>query len=291
MGRTTITLQQSMVSPVNSIFIIDCLGLSDQKSARRRHEDICDELMALAPLTFEEDRTRVLHCKCADLNELVLLLSVIREYCQKGVLPLLFIDGHGDREKGLKLPSGQFMGWDMYLDLLNHITLATGGELTVIAAFCNSMAIEPMLSLSARLPFSFYYGYASEVPAGLVETETKMIYESLLRDGGQRFGELPLQISSYSEYHHANQLIAHALLLAWAPETLAEVAPELSRGTLRAFYEQRLAANGVPLSGARKNFNKLIRGNGLVSSLVTSGMHDTPRRERYLYEILQQMGS
>lgn len=270
--------------------MIDCLGLSDQKSARRRHEGICDELMALASSTFEQDRTRVLHCKCADLNELVFLLSVIREYCQKGALPLLFIDGHGDREKGLKLPSGQFMGWDMYLDLLNHITLATGGELTVIAAFCNSMAIEPMLSLSARLPFSFYYGYTSEVPAGLVETETKMIYESLLRDGGQRFGELPLQISSYSEYHHANQLIAPALLLAWAPETLAEIAPELSRGTLRAFYEQRQAANGVPLSGARKNFNKLIRGNELVSALVTSGMHDTPRRERYLYEILQQMG-
>lgn len=291
MKKTTVRISKSLSSPASEIFIIDCLGPDDLQSAKRRHEDICDQLSSLSASTIKDDRNHAHHLSCQNKEDIKKSFNKIESICRQGALPLLFIDGHGDAHKGLALPSGEFINWKYYLSLLNRVISLTRGELTVVAAFCHSMAIKETLPKEKKLPFSFYYGYTNEVPAGVIETETKLIHESLIKDGGNRLHESlsDLEISSYSEYEHARELIAYALLIAWDPETLAKIFPDLSLRKLRSQYEKELAKNRIPLSGKRKEFNEITRGKSLVSKIIKELMHETTRRERLLEEITQQM--
>lgn len=291
MEKTKLTISRSLASPANEIFIIDCLKSNELQSARLRHEDILDQITFISKPTDRDDRGRIHHLQCQNKQEFKKTFEKIISQCKQGTLPLIFIDGHGDSRKGLALPSGEFINWKYYCSLLNRVTSVTGGELTVVAAFCHSMAIKEMMPPGKRLPFAFYYGYTDEISAGLIQTETTLIHESLLKDGGQQLFEKleKLTISLHSEYEHVQEILAPILLLAWAPNTLAKKLPELSRGKLRTQYERTSAAKGEPLSGKRKKFNQLIKGSSLASKVIEGTMHNTSRRERLLQEIREEM--
>jgi bacterioferritin (cytochrome b1) len=289
--NTTITLAMAVTSSANTIFLIDCLSAEDLQTARRRHEGICDELMSLPPSGFQADTSRVVHLRCQTREDWDKGLNKIRDVCKNGLSPLLFIDGHGDERRGLLMPSGESVSWEIYLRDLRAITYAARGELTVIAAFCYSLAVKPMLKgKKGKLPFAFYFGYANEISAGIVEKETRILYESLLRNGGETLQDEVLELSCFDEYEHAIDAIAHVVMMQTAPRMLVSIDPRFSRAKLRAKVGRDLAAEGVKMAGYGKAINKAIRNpKALAMKLIEDVMHDTDRRRDFIRDIQKAM--
>lgn len=289
MERTSFTFSRSVVSPANAIFIVDCLAESDAKSGRRRHEGILDELLAQDSASFDTQKEFVKHFRISSRQSFAEALGWISGYCNEGIRPLVFIDAHGDTKKGLTLPLREFLGWPELLELLRRITIAASGELTVIAACCESMGVMQHVDRNKRLPFSFYYGYSKRVATHVVEEETQKIYESLLRDGGRTWMDTHLTIECYSEYEHVSEPLSIALLISAAPNTSSALMPELSRKCLRRVFDQTAFNLGLPLSGGKKKLNKFLASGDLAVNVVKRFMHDTHRRQRYIDDIRKHM--
>lgn len=248
--NTTITLPMAVTSSANTIFLIDCLSADGLQTARRRHEGICDELMSLPEGGYQADTSRIVHLHCQIREDWDKGLNKVRDVCKRGLSPLLFIDGHGDERIGLLMPSGESVSWEIYLRDLEAITYAARGELTVIAAFCYLLAVKQKLKgKKGKLPFAFYFGYTSEISAGILEKETKILYESLLRNGGKTLQEEVLEFSCFDEYDRAIDAITHVVMMETAPRTLVAIDPRFSRAKLRAQVGRDLAVDGVKMAG------------------------------------------
>lgn len=280
-----ITLSRSTISPVGMIFIIDCLRDSDLQNSRRREEGMLDKLNSIYLDSEFDSRNHVKHLRCNSVDDFHNNFLYIQNLCKKGCKPLIFIDGHGSKENGLELPSGKFINWKILLLELNAITTITLGELTVIAAFCYSMEVIDLLDKNSLLPFAFYYGYDSEVSAGAIEDETKLMYESMLQHGITFIDHKPQYIKCYSEYDHVDEFIAVVYLLAKDPRELSSELPELSMNATIRQVEIGLASDGVPLSSMNKLIKSMIRNGSVLAELIKERMHNTPRRQILLREL------
>lgn len=292
MEVTTITVERTIASDANTIFLIDCLGEGDKQSARIRQEGICDTLMAMFVQDIIHDLSRVYHERCKHRDDWAAVMNKIRDACKKGLRPLVFIDGHGDATRGLAMPSGGFIGWDEYGRDLRAITYAACGQLTVIAAFCHSFAFieKAAAKVDEKLPFAFYYGYEEVVLTSVVEEETQRIYESLLNDGGKSLNFDALQISSYDEFDHTIRLIAPVVMMRLAPKTLVAKLPQFSKAQLRAKIEKDLAQSGTPLGQLRRPMKEVMNNiPRLATKLIETTMHDTDRRKRFIKRILSEL--
>lgn len=286
MDPTKFTLRRSAFSPGNAIFIIDCLSERDLQTGLSRLRELHDLLLARDPERFEYNKNFAHRFEAGSATKFAECFEEITGACELGIRPIIFIDAHGHSEKGLGTPSGEFIGWDELLDSLDSVTQRTGGELTVIVAACHSMKAVENLSLQKRLPFAFYYGYSSEVKAGVVDKETEVIYESLFNDGGRAvLNATSLQLKSFSEYDHVTDVLAVTLLSAKAPGVLAKMLPQLSRAKLRASADETVVNKGIPLSGSRVKVNHMLSSGQLAIKMVEQLMHDTPRRERVIQDI------
>lgn len=295
MEATSIRVETAMVSPASTVFIIDCLGEGDKQSGRSRHEGIRDTLIELSPEAFEHDLSRVYHERCSSQNDWMSTMDKILQMCRHGHHPLIFIDGHGDRDKGLRMPSGGFISWKEYEITLIRLILTARGQLTVVAAFCHSYSfVENLINRSStqltRLPFAFYYGYKDEVPTFMVEQETRIIYESLLRNGGQSLNSDNLQISHYSEYDHAIKYVAPVIMMQIAPNTLISINPKFSKTHLRRTLEVDLAKSGWRLGQLRQAIKTAINSPLILAErLLQQTMHETERRRKFTASILTAM--
>lgn len=285
---TTIIIEREVVSSASTIFLIDCLSDRDKQSARTRHEGICDTLMSKSTKDIIHDTSRVFHERCQDRAEWTAAMNKIRDLSKRGLLPLVFIDGHGDSEKGLKLPSGEFISWKTYGVDLKTITDAARGELTVIAAFCHSFAFVQLVNkASDKLPFAFYHGYEGVVKAHVVDDETEVIYKSLIENGGQTLDFDKMQISRYDDYDHAINLIAPVIMMRLAPKTLVAKAPQYSKAQMRASLKKQFAREGKPLGQIRNPLKQAINSTAEVAvKLISSTMHETDRRRKFIEKIL-----
>lgn len=286
MEPTTFTLRHSAFSSANAILIVDCLGRQGLQTGRTRLQGLHDLLLELEPERFEYAKNFAWHFEADSAEELAGRFDEIKGACELGIRPILFIDGHGHPTKGLEMPSGEFVAWGHLLQYFQSIIQQSAGELTAIVAACHSMAAVKDLRPTERLPFAFYYGYPSEVPAGVVADETQIIYRSLLLDRGQSaMNTKGLKLKSYSEYDHAIPTVAMALLIARAPNTVAEKLPELTRSKLRKVFETSAIEKGIRLAGARKHLNRELRSGFLAIKLARQLMHDTPRLSGVIEDI------
>lgn len=286
MDPTKFTLRHSAFSPANAIFIIDCLGEKDLQTGHSRLQDLHDLLRTRDPEQFDYNKNFVHRFEASSASEFAECFEGITAACNLGIRPILFIDAHGHPTYGLGMPSRELVGWDVLLEKLGGIVQRTAGELTVIVAACHSMRAVENLRLNGRLPFAFYYGYSSEVKAGVVETETEVIYQSLFNDGGQSvMSATHLELECFSEYDYVQDVLAAALLMARAPGVLAEKLPQLSRANMRAAIAEMTAKSGKPQSGMRKKTNEMLNSGRHAIGVVEQLMHDTPRRARVIQDI------
>jgi hypothetical protein len=283
--RTRFQLRKIGFSEANAIFIVDCLGEGDLQTGRSRLQGMHDLLLEMDPDKYDYFRDFARHFEASNAQQFDESLGEIVRLCRIGIRPILFIDGHGHPEKGLRLPSGDHVSWLDLLCYCRKIIQTSAGELTVIVAACHSMKAIKHLGEEDRLPFAFYYGYPSTVSAGAIADDTKVIYQSLLRDGGETAMKADLRLQIFSEYEHVETHLATALLMASEPSILAGLMPGLSRSNVSRMFEQTALSQGLRLAGKRKALNSILNSGHLAVELVSKRMHDTRRLQMIIEDI------
>lgn len=282
-------ISRCTVSPANRIYIVDALGCADLQTGRGKYEKIRDEVLALMPDQAKFISRQVFHVKCISLADIKSLFSSIKGECNLATTPLIFIDGHGHKQKGLVLSSGEFLSWiDLNL-LLEGVTLSACGNSTVVASFCHSMTAAERLSFERPIPTPFYYGYADEVKAGVVENECLKIIEELLRTG--TFEPARKTIQLYSEYDHVSPLVYTLIMKFLRPQKVANVFTDLSKSNLRASLHKDIGRDFGTTRGLNKVLAKILDPRVLIEPILTGAMHATERRDRLLKEIMDEINS
>ena len=279
------TYFRSRCSPCNRIYILDGLPKGEGSASRRTTEDVLDEVFSQDPESFTVAHSHVQRLDCHDRAAYDAAMVTIRKDSEAGARPLIFIHGHGDEDSGLQLASGESVPWSIYLEQLESITLAAAGELTVIAAFCHSMAIIPSLPAVGRLPFAFYYGYDNVVSAGQAQDETAMLNRALLRDGGKSAANSSASLRCYSEYDHIDLVLAAFSVMTGVPTTGIRAFPDLTKRKLLREMEPHFSALGLPRHETRKLLSNALQSNALVEVIFAIFMHDTERRQRMICDL------
>jgi hypothetical protein len=273
-----LSFQAAVVSPSNQIYILDALPAEEASAGRRTHVDVLDGVLAQDLDGFAETRRQVHLIECGTAIAFRRALSRIEADCHAGARPLLFIHGHGDKNAGLQLASGEWIGWTAYREALAAVTQTAGGELTVIAAFCQSMTIVSRLPTGGRLPFAFYYGYDGSVSTGAIQDETAALYGAFLRDGGRTVPKTLPRLRSHSEYDHVAEVLTQLCTLWLPPDTVAPGSPRLSKRSLWRRVEEQLRAEGQRLHRVGTVVNTALYDDALLDSVVGTYMHNTDRR-------------
>ncbi|HHQ4525101.1 TPA: hypothetical protein ACSP1O_003028 [Aeromonas veronii] len=283
--------RKTIISPVNCTYILDCSLAEDMNSTQRLEDDLKSLLAQKANLDSEFndyiESIQIFNVK--DHSEFILAKKkILSDGKEKIINPLLLIYGHGDKKKGLKLPSGEFINWDLLSSCLDEIVSLSLGELTVIGAFCHSYQIIEKYEnrLTGKLPFSFYYGYSKEISFGEVEEDILNIVRSVILYGGEDFKIEKTCFSSYSEYDYIAPITSISIMLAKDPEQIHKLNDRLSGLiSIRSLKEAFLSTSTFPVGEAKHAFNKVVRSFSLTEALILEYMHDTERRQFLLEDL------
>ncbi|EJX0631348.1 hypothetical protein ODD08_001328 [Salmonella enterica] len=271
------TLKTSNTSSSNFIAILDCLNpVSDISSPRRNHEDLRIKLIGKDKPEKIEQNLQLITCK--NKKEFFNYFEKLTQrFNTPGFKPLILIHAHGNKENGLQLPDNSFVGWPNLIKLFGELTEKCGGDLTIIAGFCHSYELIEYIPIDKRLPFSFYYGYANTIPAGIVEDEMNIIYQSFINDGGKTLFPLlsKLHIKFFGEFDFIMQFLAPALAMAADPEELSRLVPIFSQRQIKKAVRNKF--NG-PQRGIDKSIKSIVRNDILAVDLIKKYMHETERK-------------
>lgn len=292
MSARNLTMRRAAVSPAEAIYILGCLGEDEYSIPGRMHQGIVDTLMAVDAVNAISQSQNVFKIQVGDRATFEQVMKQIAEN-SKTLLPLIFIDGHGDEGRGLRLPNEEYIDWSGLISLFGQVTMASRGELTVVASFCHSMELIRHLDPSAKLPFSMFYGYESTITVGVIELETKEFYKSVIQDGGQKFLELDsigelkngMEIRVYSEYDHIGFMLAVTILMRTDPKSLGSDQTLVSVRTLKKMIDTTSGHLNQSPKGARNLLKKIMKNNLLSELMIKSMMHDTKRREYLLEDV------
>lgn len=271
-----ITVPNCIVSESDIIFTLNFLTQAELQTANRCHEDIQD----IVQENQDTERIKLFYCDTRENFNQVKL--VIKECSSKGYSPLIHIHGHGDKQKGVKLPcSNDYITWYDFINFFSEIK-SKEGNLTVIMSCCFSYTIVDLIYQSQKipLPVAFFYGYEDKICAGTVQDETKLINDSFLKDGGKSLMELMeqnnLSIKKFSEYDYMNALVCIIL-------------SEYEIGKMREDVVLSMPKNMA--SFARKQFNQCIRDNPLpfIEKISAQIIQNTTRRTMYMNSIKKQI--
>lgn len=281
---------RSPCSPCNCFYVLNALPEDESFTSDQTLENILDEVLAQGHESYRQASDLAQQLACPDRASFDASIQRISIDVRDGGMPMVFIHGHVNKTDGLRLASGTYVPWSAYLDSLMCITTATGGELTVIAAFCHSMEIVPLLPNTGRLPFSFYYGYDGTITAGEVHDETAMLYRGFFRDGGRAGTDPTARLKHYSEFDHVEEVLRQFLALYGAHDEKRIAYPMLSKRKILKSTEQQFLAQGEPLGGVRNNVIDAIGGAELVNEVLGKFMYETDRRSRLIREVIQWHG-
>lgn len=205
--------------------------------------------------------------------------------------PLLLIYGHGEEKKGLILPSGSFISWDLLSSTLSEIINISNGELTVIGAFCHSYKIVEKYKkeLKAKLPFSFYYGYSGIISFGDVEKDVYKLVSDCILHGGKNFNISETRFMAYSEFEYISLVISYSLLLSKDPQSLKVLNNETSGALSRRKLRDNFITNSTyPAGISRQIFKAQISSFSFIERIICTLMHDTKRRTVLLKDLQNQ---
>lgn len=283
-----LNLPHSVISNINSIFILDCLSNDELQTALHSKEHIDD----LVPI--ESKKNHIIEItKCNGLEDFENQIKKIQALCRKGINPLLYIHGHGDEIKGLKFLSNEFISWHDLMEFFKEITLAAKGETTIVMSCCYSFNVvnafldkyEKEKQVICLPPFAFFYGYYDEISAGIVDDEAQYISKSVIYDGGEMIMENldKLNISLYSEYDYVDGMLAFTLHMMQSQMPNEPVIADLSAKKFKADIIKNNKDNGIPFKSSR-DFLKSIQQNPkpLLENIIQQAMYDTNRRKMYL---------
>lgn len=107
----------------------------------------------LKPLTLQDDSLVAYLHKVSTISEFTLAIDSIISSLQDDELVTLHIEAHGDGENGIRLSSGEILGWKVFMDLCRRLNEELLGMLVVTTAVCYSFSIIGSFDPTKRAPF------------------------------------------------------------------------------------------------------------------------------------------
>lgn len=282
-------IRECSSSPASRIFILNFLKESESGVIRRLKECMITLVNAVpsnidtnaASSNVDINTGFFDYFKIESLQEFDDAISNIISYVKKNEKPLIHIQGHGDENKGIACVNGNFISWEHFKMSLEKITLASNGELTVVAATCFSFKLTALVRIFAKMPYSFFYGYDGEISLGDMEDDLSALYKNFLlnKDG---FSGLSLKIKLHSEYDNM-QVVVAALLLVRHPKIASE------KGFSKRLILKGVKKFDIPASVQREIVNNIIKSEEFIFNLVEKTFHPTQRREFLIEDILNYL--
>ncbi|WDD99209.1 hypothetical protein [Thalassomonas actiniarum] len=272
-----LTLRKPFASPATKIYLFNFLNESESGVVRRLQED----MLIAANFSSAEGKSSSEIIQVFDISNLdqcySAVLMVSRD-AEMGQLPLIHLQGHGARDKGLKCTNGSFIPWATLIDLFEKVIYSSRGQLTVIAAACYSFELTTQLEPYGKLPYAFYYGYDRAISLGEMEQDLSSLYRNFIVNKADISGS-PLAIKVHSEYDNL-EAVRGALLVLINPEQARK------EGLSKSALKKKLDLD-LPASQARKLFDQIVQSRGLVIMVINNMFHPTERRKFILEDVLE----
>ena len=156
------------------VVIFDGLAARDHQTAARLFDDVMhlrDSVgMPFATLRKVTGRTSMLE-ELADLRRL----------CLAGLRPIIHIEGHGERDVGLRLGEDrELLSWTEIGAALTEMNHITRNNLGVVVGACHGFYLVNNVSIERPCPYFFLVAPTEEVSAGLIEDRMPRFYRTLL---------------------------------------------------------------------------------------------------------------
>lgn len=159
----------------NAVYILDGLKSTELQTAKHLYEELSD-------LKYE---TEIPYCSIVSIAsrvELFFALDQIREYCIKGIKPIVHIEAHGGKSTGIFLgDKEEQVSWDELVSHLGKINETSKNNLGVVMAACFGLyAIQP-IKITKPSPFYFLIGSDERISGGDIDNVMKNFYRVLFQ--------------------------------------------------------------------------------------------------------------
>lgn len=231
-------LQIKSQADVNSLHWIKSLRAGEEGTTMRVLDDL-EPYLASKGVPFQMYEPT----NAADLLD---VLQYIERLTRAGARPMIHLDTHGDKKKGLVLAaSGQCIAWETLGDYLRYINVAAGNNLCVISAACFGFHLRKLNSVLRPAMFYILIGGPDEIYFDFTERSLFGFYKDVFDNS---------EIVEAQEKHLSSQT------------KLLHCEKEFVIGVTRYFSENCMG------SGARRRIERLI------SEAVKDGLPQTPEK-------------
>ncbi|MFY0727188.1 hypothetical protein [Pseudomonas sp. NFX15] len=160
----------------NYILIIDALSDGELQNGKRLDEDLHDLFVA----RNEQFPRRCI--KVSDISAFRTIFEGLEKMCQYGTQPLIHVEAHGDKIKGLKI-GRDYLPWSELIKLVTPLNILTKNNCGLVLASCFGAEISKFLQINKPCPFNFVIAPSTKKEAGELRDKMTLFYKELLSSG------------------------------------------------------------------------------------------------------------
>ncbi|WP_433589663.1 hypothetical protein [Pseudomonas koreensis] len=197
----------------NTLYLITSSKEGEAGTTRRLVESIGDVSNNGGGFNFT-------HAKIYSGDGYFQLLEEIYGEIDKGLKPIIHLDMHGSKERGLEIGhTGEFIDWESFVESMRVLNEKLGNELVVIITACHGLHAILPISFEKTAPFLCLIAPEEEVTVGEIEDKMPDFYRELFLSGSLAHAHLKLG-GKFKYFHSAEFLL----------KTLARYIKEMCKG-------------------------------------------------------------
>lgn len=160
----------------NYILIIDALSDGELQTGKTLDEDLHD-LFVSRKEQFPRRRIKI-----SDISAFRTIFEGLEHMCRYGTQPLIHVEAHGDKIKGLKI-GRDYLAWGELIKLVTPLNILTKNNCGLVLASCFGAEISKFLKINKPCPFNFVIAPSAEEKAGEIRDKMTRFYKELLSSG------------------------------------------------------------------------------------------------------------
>ena len=173
-GEQPATFRARTTFNSTGVVIIDGLAPDDTQTATTLYD-------GLLHLRDSHGGQFATYRRVEDRESFLAILAGLRVLCQQGLRPIIHIEAHGDRDRGLEIGTGkELIAWSELADAFAEMNAITRNNLGVVISACHGFYAIQDIDIQKPCPFYFLIAPTEEVSTGLIVESMPAFYQTLL---------------------------------------------------------------------------------------------------------------
>jgi len=236
----------------NSVIWVSSLPDDEQGPTRRMSEDM-ESISQQIGFRFQK----------IDVSSVVELENLLKELSvhaqERNMRPLLHLDMHGNKEKGLLLNNyNEYCSWDHLSGYLREINIHTRNNLCVVGSACFGLRAIMPIKLQEATPFFLLLAPEKEVKTGFLENNLALFYRELF-ELGSIDGAYSRYLSDEFKYFHCEKMLFIVIARYIKDGCKGKAAQDRKERLLTDIFSQGMEKNTANLQNIRKKIKNGIR--------------------------------